>query len=266
MSTSGTVSENASGLNQAALDLLWHRMGACGDAQAREELICHFLPFARMMAATYFAKRFHDEIEFSDYLQLATLGLIEALDRFDPTYGVQFTTFASKRIHGSILNGLASATDKQQQIALQVRLRQERIDATKEVYLDAGEGDAPQQSASADDLLRRLADIGVGLALCWMLGDSGMVIADQEVADTRHIPYAQVLELKQLQEQVRNLVNTLPVQQRTVIRCHYVQDIPFETIASMLGLSKGRISQIHKQALITLRKMMKERRSCDVAW
>ncbi len=93
-----------------------------------------------------------------------------------------------------------------------------------------------------------------------------MITAEEEVADTRHIPYLQVLELKQLQEQVRNMVSTLPAQQRTVISCHYVQEIPFETIATMLGLSKGRISQIHKQALLNLRQKMKGRRSCDVAW
>ena len=85
---------------------LWQRWRGDRDEQARQRLLDLHLPYARVVAASYYAKRFHDEIEFGDYLQLASLGLVEALGRFDPGFGVQFRTFAARRMHGAILDSL----------------------------------------------------------------------------------------------------------------------------------------------------------------
>ncbi len=246
----------------ARVDALWQRARAGGDAAAREELICHYLPLARTVAATLYAKRFHNEIEFGEYLQYATLGMIEALDRFDLTRGVQFASFASHRMHGAIMDGLAKSTEKQQQIALRTRLRQERLASVKEAGATAS-ADGP---FPANTLLNRLAEVGIGLALACLLEDTNLVQAEEEVPDRNHIPYLQARELQQLQQQVRALVNALPTQQRLVMHGHYVQEMPFEQIARMMGLSKGRISQIHKQALGTMRERLKGGGGCDVAW
>src|SRR5207247_5117094 len=93
---------------------LWRQLRATSDAQAREKLLALHLPYARTLAATFYARRFHDEIEFGDYLQFASVGLLEALDRYDPGRGVQFRTFAARRMQGAILNGLEKLTEKQQ--------------------------------------------------------------------------------------------------------------------------------------------------------
>ena len=67
------------------------------DADARNRLIEHHLPLARTIAATLFARRGAMVVEFMDYMQLATVGLIESIDRFDPQRGVAFEAFASRR-------------------------------------------------------------------------------------------------------------------------------------------------------------------------
>lgn len=107
---------------------LWNSWRKDGDEDARGQLLSLHLPYARVVAASYYAKRLHDEIEFGDYLQLASLGLIEAVGRFDPEYGVQFRTFAARRMHGSILDGIEHLTEKQQQIAAKQRLDAQRCD------------------------------------------------------------------------------------------------------------------------------------------
>jgi RNA polymerase sigma factor FliA len=106
---------------------LWQRFRAAGDADARSRLLEMHLPYAKILAGVYFGRRYHDEVEFGDYLQLASIGLVEALDRFDPARGVQFRTFAARRMHGAILDGLERMTEKQQQIAARQRLRNERL-------------------------------------------------------------------------------------------------------------------------------------------
>ena len=65
--------------------------------------------------------------------------------------------------------------------------------------------------------------------------------------------------LRQLRERVQHALAALPAQENFVLRSHYVQEIPFETIAGMLHLTKGRVSQIHKQGLLRLRGLVGER-------
>lgn len=262
----GVVAQ-AQNLEPAAVNQLWRKLIEEQDSSAREALIHHHMPVARMVAAISYGKRFNDEIEFDDYLQWATLGMIESLDRFDPSHGVQFKNFASSRMYGAVLDGIASATEKQQQIALRARLKKDRLNSIKqsaEELLDGAQGNGVKASPPAS-MLRHLAEVATGLALAWLLEDTGMVMADETAADSRHIPYLQVLEIRQLQEQIRNLVDALPAQQQTVIRRHYLDEIPFEEIATQLGLSKGRISQVHKQALMSLKEGLNGQPKCNIA-
>ena len=222
----------------------------------RERLITHYLPLARIMAGKLYGGRTHNDIEFDDYLQLATIGLIESIDRFDPWRDVQFKTYATVRIRGAILNGLERLTEKQQQIACRQRLRQERAASLSTDTLPD----------DLDSLFGLLAEVGVGLALGILLEGSGMIDEAPHVGLREQPSYFAHIELQQLREQVRSLVDMLPGQERMVIRLHYVQEMPFADIALELGVSRGRIAQIHRKALGSLRTHCNASRSCDVAW
>ncbi|AMO95571.1 RNA polymerase sigma factor, sigma-70 family protein [Collimonas fungivorans] len=242
--------------------LLWQRWRERGDSAARESLARHYLPYARTVAASYYAKRFHDEIEFAEYMQLASVGMMEAIDRYDPGFGAQFKTYAARRMHGAILNGLEHLTDKQQQIAVRQRLLSERLAAVKNL-----DGDETAQAASktSTELFRDLAQIGVGLALTWLLADTGMIDSGAETA-TEMMPVYRGLELKQLQQRVRAMVHDLSEQERLVIQRHYLLGISFSEIAEALELSAGRIAQIHRKALRSLRNALREQKASDVFW
>lgn len=234
---------------------LWQRLRQDGDGTARAQLLALHLPYAKVVAASYYARRFHDEIEFGDYYQYASLGMLEALDRYDPGRGVQFRTFAARRMHGSILNGLERFTEKQQQIAARQRLRDERTQDLKSLAgLEPG-GAPPQQ---AEQLLRFVSEVGIGLALCWMLEGTAMV----ESGDGYSQPFYRTVALRQLAQRLAHAIDQLPVQEKTVVRGHYLQEQPFEQIAVAMQLTKGRISQIHKQALLHLRALVRD----DADW
>lgn len=220
---------------------LWRRLRASGDADARAGLLALHMQYARVVAATYFARRYTDEAEFGDYLQYASIGLLEALERFDPERGAQFRTFAARRMHGAILNGLERLSERQQQISARQRLRAERLQAAKDLAHDAAEG---------DKLSAYVAEVGVGLALVWLLEGTGLVERGER-AET--LPFYYHAEMRQVRERLQQAVEHLPAQERNVIRSHYLQQLPFEEIATMLQLTKGRISQIHKSALQRLR-------------
>ena len=254
---------------------LWRRWRLGHDGAAREQLIHHYLPYAKIIAASSYARRTHHEIEFAEYLQWASVGLIEATDRFDPEYGAQFKTFASKRMQGAILNGLERMTEKNQQIAVHKRLNQERLESAKAVAQEemdaaATASNVPSAGRSPEDLFRYLAEVGMGLALGVLLDGTCMVdtqaLATHPSAISPEVSYFRQAELRHLQQLLRGLVDRLAAQEQTVIRYHYLQEVCFEEIAALLGVSRSRVSQIHRQALKSLRKHLPQRASCDVMW
>lgn len=239
---------------------LWQRLRTDENpVAARECLIHHHIDYARMLAAKLYATRFHDEIGFDDYFQLACVGLIESVDRYDLSHGVQFRTFASHRIQGAILSGLERLTEKQQQIALRKRLHSQRSESLRE-----GQQSSDLDSLAPTALLAKLAEIGVGIAIGYLLDDSGMVQLPPAAPSTTNA-YARI-ELRQLQEAIHALVSQLPEQERKVIRAHYLQQLPFEEIANMMNLTPGRISQVHRKALRRLREMHLQQPSTKRAW
>jgi len=211
----------------------------------RASLVDAYTPLVRRLAARVFSRRVGGELEFADLVQLGMVGLLEAIDRYTPARGVRFETFATYRVEGAILNGLPSYSELQRQLAVRREIARERAQSLRQ-------GDAGPQSRSA---LERLADLAVGLALGFALEDSGLV-ADDEPAEPDNA-YAR-LELSQLRRQLADLSGQLPEAERRVIFRHYFQQQPFDEIAVGMGLTKGRISQIHHAALKRLRERLRQ--------
>lgn len=254
---------------------LWQDWIQRRDAAARERLLQRHLPYARVVAATYYARRTHEEIEFEEYLQLARVGLLESLDRYDPALGAQFRTFAARRMQGAILSGLERLTEKNQQIAVRREVQRDRLQAAKTAAADKlsqnlthdGTAGPPGGKKSEQLLFSYLAEVGIGLALGVMLEGTGMIESEPAdgaaMAASAEVTYFQKNEIQRLQDSLRTLVARLSEQERTVIRCHYLQDIPFDEIGHMLGVKRSRVSQIHQQALKNLRQGLAPD-ACDV--
>ena len=254
---------------------LWQRLSSVGDEAARAQLIELYMPYARTLAAVIYKGRFHDEVEFADYMQLACLGLVESVDRYDPEQGVQFRTFAAHRIRGAILNGLEKQTEKNQQIAAQQRLRKDRLDALKEAAeqdtapsSQQSKGGEPSRADAGKALLAYMAEVGIGLALGILLEGTRMIESPEgDVADSAPPPevgYFKKTETQRLQDLLRAAILKLNASERRVIRYHYQQDVSFEEISHILGVTRGRVSQIHRQALLNLRKALAQGPPCDV--
>ncbi len=235
---------------------LWRRWCYEADAAARALLVERHMPYARALAARLYSRRPHDDIEFDDYLQYAMVGLVESVDRYSPERGAKFTTFAMTRINGAILNGLGRLTERQQQIAFRRRLAAERIAS---LVPDALSTDPTEQ------LLADLAEIGVGVALGVILEGTGMVLGQPDELPGDAYAHARA-ELRQLHERLWGLMDRLTEREREIIELHYRRGKRFDEIAEKLGLTKGRISQLHKQAVLRLRALMNDQETCDVAY
>lgn len=226
---------------------LWTAFAVGRELEARNALIEFYLPWCRAIARGAYGRRGGLQAEYLDYVQLATLGLIEAIDQFDGIQDVSFEAFAHTRVRGAILNGLRSMSEKHEQVSLQRRLRIQRLKSLSERV--AGEH-------AEDDLFERLARVTVGFAIGYMLEGTHMVLDTMAVAPAPREFYDSV-ELRERREIIKGLVEKLPPQERRVLRYHYYQGLPFKEIADLMDLTKGRISQIHRRALDHVRELAK---------
>src|SRR5579863_5142588 len=240
---------------------LWRAFLDEGGAEARETVFVRYLPYARAIAAQLFAGRHRDDVEFKDYQQLACIGLLESIDRYDPARGVTFETFCALRLKGSILGGVEKLTDGQEQISFTRRVRKERIASLK---LDAEDDNGARRDTGTGrkgDTFEMLAMLAAALAIGFMLDDTGMVANPDEPPPT--MPYGTAyhgVAWRQTKERLIAAVRLLPERTRKIIHYHYFHGLGFEQIGDILGLSKGRISQLHRAALIELRERLGDAR------
>jgi RNA polymerase sigma factor for flagellar operon FliA len=222
---------------------LWPRIRA-GVPEARHAMFARHAAFARQIAARQYRDRSRGDLELAELRQLAYAGLLEAIDRFDPERGVPFRGYASRRITGSVLDGIAQASEVREQIAFKGRLRAERLRSL-----------APEdvERFGSADAMRALAELAAGLAIGFLL-DGGMA-ADEETADRAPSAY-DGLAWKEAVQGLREALDELPERDQLIVREHYLNGVAFDLIARMLGLSKGRISQLHRDAIGRLRKRL----------
>lgn len=215
---------------------LWEHWVGERDRTSRDALILLHAPWARLVARDVFLRVRSRNTEWGEFAQNATVGLIEAVDRYDPVRGVEFRTFARHRVRGAVFNGLRQLWDR-------------GVANTRDSILE--------RSASLDeadgDPLECFVSWTVGVGIGHLLDVTSLPGADGYPRG----PYA-TLEHDQRCELLRELVRLLPDREAMIITLHYFQHIPFVDIAGLLNLTKGRISQLHKQAIKRLRECLRE--------
>jgi RNA polymerase sigma factor for flagellar operon FliA len=217
--------------------------------ELRDALVVRYLGLAKSMAARIYSGRIDDTVPFADYLQYARVGLMEAIDSFDPARAVPFEAFSSYRIRGAILNGLASQSELAAQRAYWSRRERDRLESLKR-------HDLPADRRAT---LEHFVNLTVGLALGHVVEHREIEVSDGSLAAN---PYA-LAELMQLRRAVQALLPALPQRERELIRRHYEENVEFQQIAAEWGVTKGRVSQIHGEALARLRQLLRARPRVD---
>ncbi|HEX5513384.1 MAG TPA: sigma-70 family RNA polymerase sigma factor [Gammaproteobacteria bacterium] len=216
----------------------------------RNELAGFYLPFARMLAASLYAGRTVQEVEFVDYYQNAVIGLLTAIDRYDPQRGIDFKAYARHRIRGAILTAADGLTERSEQIAFRREVARERIRSISGPLVGAAQGDSFQE----------MVDVAIGLAIGFLLQDSGMYRADESLSVDSYSGE----EMDVVSERIQEALAVLTDRERAVIEYHYMHDLRFTVVAERLQLTRGRVSQLHASALRKLREAYLEADTVDL--
>jgi RNA polymerase sigma factor for flagellar operon FliA len=202
-------------------------------------------------------------LDKQDLMSAAIIGLINAADRFDPSRGVMFKTFAEQHIRGTIIDELRSydvlsrsMRDKFKRLERQVAVLEQRLgrNPTSEEVAHALE-------ISLDEYYILLDDVHVFSFIS--LDDSwddeegnSLCLADVLSESEDKSPQQQVIRM-QLTEALGHAIDSLPEKERLAVTLYYSEDLNLKEIGEALGLTESRISQIISQAMVRLRSKLK---------
>ena len=222
---------------------------------SRKELANQYMPYVRSIAGNVW-KTLSKDIEFDDLVSYGMLGLFEAADRFDAKYGANFMTFSYYRIRGAIYDGLrgmgwVSRTEYQKS----------RFEDKANSYLNnVHDRDmAPlggEKRKSDDEEVNELADVVGSLVTIYVTALDAM--EGFQIKDDRSPAIDDSVELLQSRKLVREAVNKLPEQEKTLLQLYYYKENSLEEVGKQLGLSKSWTSRLHARAIDKLSRLLKD--------
>lgn len=237
-------------------DTLWERFHRNHDSAARSALLDQHLGLVHHVARQL-ARHLPPDVELGELTSAGTLGLVKALEAFDPERGLEFSTYATPRIRGAILDELR----EQDWVPRSVR-QKHRLIRTAVSALEQRLGQAPGPGAIAKDL-------GIDLPTYWrwireieqailvpmpaLAPGDGVHPLDETLADLSAPAIGADIDQAEEHASLESALATLPPNERTVLSLYYYEELTLRQIADVLHLTESRISQIRTQALRRLR-------------
>jgi RNA polymerase sigma factor for flagellar operon FliA len=252
-------------VNVKAIELkeLWRRYKEHDDETARERLVLAYSPLVKYVAGRM-ASSLPSHVEEADLISYGLLGLISAVERFDPEREIKFETFAITRIKGSIIDELRSLDWVPRSVRARAR-EIERVNARLEHQLQRAPTDAEMAEALEitveefqDALLQISNSSVVALDELWTLSDAS---GDQvSLLDTIHDPNApdpaRVLDAGEMRERVSDEIARLPEREKLVVALYYYENLTLREIGEVLGVTESRVSQLHTKATLRLKSRL----------
>lgn len=234
-----------------------------GDREARNALIEEYTPLVKYMAGRV-KVIVPDHIELSDLVSFGILGLIQAVERFDPDQGIKFSTYAAARIRGAILDELRaqdwisrSSREKAKRLSRLYYEMEQRLGRNPEDEEMAHELDIPLEEFHH---MVSEANIPELTSLNTMIDPESSVELIDIITDNTEGPEAALFD-KEVQRLLGETIDRLKDQEKLVLALYYYEELTQMEIAQVLDLSTARVSQIHSKAILRLRGMLSRKRA-----
>ena len=236
---------------------LWEEYSRTG--RGRDELIQRYLPLIKYVVGRM-AVTPPSGLDYEDILSFGVFGLIDAVEKFDPSKGFVFQTYAIPRIRGAILDELRkcdwlsrTGREKVQKLnrAMEKILRDkgelrdewvmQEMGISEEEYYDVQELASRGYITSLDDTTPL---------------EDGDVAVEATLADDRETA-ADKLDYESEKQQLIEALQELPERERNMLSLYYYEGLTLKEIGNVLGVSESRVSQIHGKGLSMLRTILK---------
>jgi RNA polymerase sigma factor for flagellar operon FliA len=239
---------------------LWRTYRRTGDQALRDRLILNYAPIVKYVAGRL-GSGLPAHVDEGDLVSYGLLGLISAIERFDPDRDIKFETYAIARIKGSILDELRALD----WVPRSVRSRARQIErAMSELEAKLGRAPTDEELATkvgitVEELEDSLTDISrssiAALDELWTIsGSGGDQVALIDTIEDEHGPEPQTaFAATELREIVADAITSLPEREKLVITLYYYEDLTLREIGEVLGVTESRVSQLHTKAILRLK-------------
>ena len=221
----------------------------------RERLILEHLPQVRLIARRI-QERLPENISLDDLVSTGVVGLISAIDKFDPTQNVKLRTYAEYKIRGAILDSLRGLDWAPRQKRQRSKQIEKAISAAEQRLKRAPAEDevAAQLKIPLEEYHEWLVEIrGLNIAsLECAGGEQGQDLLNYIPDTTDNLP-STLLERSELERLLTESIDEIPEMERTVLSLYYTEELTLREIAQVVHLHESRISQIKSQAILRLR-------------
>jgi RNA polymerase sigma factor for flagellar operon FliA len=230
------------------------------DPHQREDLILRYAPLIKLIV-NRIALRLPPCVDTEDLVNAGVIGLMDAMEKYDPMRGTSFKTYAEFRIKGAILDELRSLDWFPRSVRQKVnRLESAYVQLERQLGRAATDEEVAEAlNIDLDEFYETLAQASAVSLVS--LYDTGKEEGEERsfldcIANGNQDP-ATALQSREVYETVGGAIERLPEKERMVISLYYYDELTMKEIGSVLNLTESRVSQIHTKAVLRLRAKLR---------
>jgi RNA polymerase sigma factor for flagellar operon FliA len=243
-------------------DAMWHSYISKREPEMRERIIVQYAPLVKYVVGRL-ALNLPTVIDSDDVISYGTIGLIDAVERFDPSRGIKFETYAIARIRGAIIDALRQLD----QIPRTARQRAREIEAAM-VELEERLKRPPTDEEVAKHLnmdVEKYREACVRTNVTTTSLDSLLSTDDEDGGGGKAYAFedrdspdpAAATERREAEQALVLAVKKLPERERLVLSLYYYEELTMKEISRVMEISESRVCQLHAQAILRLRATMR---------
>lgn len=245
---------------------LWTKYKGSGDIDARNCIVERYAPLVKYVAGRM-AVNMPPQVEFDDLVSYGIFGLIDAIDKYEPSRGFKFKTYATTRIRGGIIDELRALDWIPRSIRQKSRqLQHVYSDLENRLGRAATDGEVAQELgitlADFDQLVNDVSGTAViSLDDVWHVGsdDDEIQIGDTIAGSEKDHPNFKI-EKQEVKQTLIDAIKLLPPREKEVIALYYYEELTLKEIGLVLGVTESRVSQLHSKAIFRLKSKLHKNR------
>ncbi|WP_272701300.1 FliA/WhiG family RNA polymerase sigma factor [Desulfovibrio sp. Fe33] len=222
----------------------------------RENIVRYYAPKIRILALRLKAK-LPQSVELNELISAGSLGLLDALGKFNPELGIKFDTYSENRIKGAMLDELRRMDWFSRGLRQKVKVLE---DSMRQIEHETGSPATTEQLCEMTGMSDREVQQGLEALnnqVCLSLDSfQDNLIGPKKMTDNE--PF-QSAAFQEIVDKVANLIEELTPREKLVISLYYGEELNMKETAEVMDITEGRVSQLHSQALNKLRKTFRAR-------
>ena len=242
---------------------IWTEFAATRRSELRDQLITTYVPLVRFVVGRLGIPA-TSLLEADDLVSYGIIGLINAIDRFDPSRGIRFEAFAATRIRGAVIDQLRALNWLPRSAMTRVRQIESALATLKQrLGRPAKEEEAAAELGISINRYRQML-FEVGITVMSLDAPIGSLIQDDGVAslgdlleDRDVLGPPEEVEQRELVASLSAAIDHLPEREKLLLSLYYHEELTMKEISKMMRVSESRVCQLHIQAVLRLRSALK---------